>query len=71
MRSTKELYGTDPKVLKDMKYLEALKRKRQDARDYIDREMSKDYMTRDTHEINRKIKAIKFTDKLIDEVKDA
>lgn len=71
MRSTKELYGTDPKVLKDMNYLEALKQKRQDARDYIDREMNKDYMTRDTHEINRKIKAIKFTEKLIDEVKDA
>jgi len=71
LRSTKEVYRTDPKELKGMKYLDALKRKRQDAREYITQELDKNYLARDTHEINRKIKAVQFVETLINEVENA
>jgi hypothetical protein len=70
MKDCYYLYGSDLKELKEMKYIDALKRKIELAENLIENLLKVDYMERDTQRINDSLKAIDFNKNLIKEVTD-
>ncbi len=71
MKNSKYLYGRDTlKGLSNMNYKEAIEAKINLAESVISSLLKLDYRNRDMNRVNDCIKAIKFNEKLLEEIKD-
>jgi len=68
MKTTKYLYGCDAKDFMHLPYAEALRYKIDKAKELLDSLLEINFMERDTHRVNDILKAIKFNEKLLEEL---